>query len=145
MKTYTSIREAVSDLKARTGHGYVSYFVNGTQVGAADYRMAEGEETIYRSGLEIRAEYRRTVKSGGMYTTRDVYGNPRFIIHFLDLVHEDHPGDHCDKMEKARRMANKHGGRKYRGRVFGGGFVFQAYGLDLLIDELYNDIYKKDS
>lgn len=63
-----------------------------------------------------REEYRRTVKSGGMYTTRDV----------LDLVHEDHPGDHCDKMEKARRMANKHGGRKYRGRVFGGGFVFQA-------------------
>ena len=38
MKAYTSIREAVSDLKARTGHGYVSYFVNGTQVGAADYR-----------------------------------------------------------------------------------------------------------
>lgn len=46
-----------------------------------------------------REEYRRTVKSGGMYTTRDVYGNPRFIINFLDLVHEDHPGDHCDKME----------------------------------------------
>lgn len=80
-----------------------------------------------------------------MYTTRDVYGNPRFIIHFLDLVHEDHPGDHVDKMESARRMANKHGGRKYCGRVFGGGFVFQVYGLDLLIDELYNDIYKKDS
>lgn len=38
-----------------------------------------------------REEYRRSVKSGGMYTTRDVYGNPRFIIHFLDLVHEDHP------------------------------------------------------
>lgn len=52
-----------------------------------------------------REEYRRTVKSGGMYTTRDVYGNPRFIIHFLDLVHEDHPGDHCDKMESARRIA----------------------------------------
>lgn len=78
-----------------------------------------------------REEYRRTVKSGGMYTTRDVYGNPRFIIH-------------CDKMDSARRMANKHGGRRYRGRVFGGGFVFQAYGLDLLIDELYNDIYEKD-
>lgn len=56
MKAYTSIREAVSDLKARTWHGYVSYFVNGTQVGAADYRMTEGEETIYRSGFEIRAE-----------------------------------------------------------------------------------------
>ena len=92
-----------------------------------------------------REEYRQTVKSGGMYTTRDVYGNPRFIIHFLDLVHEDHPGDHWDKMESARRMANKPGRRKYRGRVFGGGFVFQVYGLDLLIDELYNDIYEKDS
>lgn len=92
-----------------------------------------------------REEYRRTVKSGGMYTTRDVYGNPRFIIHFLDLVHEDHPGDHCDKMDSARRMANKHGGRRYRGRVFGGGFVFQAYGLDLLIDELYNDIYEYET
>lgn len=41
-------------------------------------------------------------------------------------------------------MANKHGGRRYRSRVFGGGFVFQVYGLDLLIDELYNDIYEKD-
>lgn len=73
-----------------------------------------------------REEYRRTVKGGGMYTTRDVYGNPRFIIHFLDLVHEDHPGDHEDKMESARRMANKHGGRRYRGRVFGGGLRFSS-------------------
>lgn len=73
-------------------------------------------------------EYRRSVKSGGMYTTRDVYGNPRFIIHFLDLVHEDHPGDHCDKMESARRMANKHGGRRYRGRVFGGASFFKCTG-----------------
>lgn len=46
MKTYTSIREAVSDLKARTGHGYVSYFVNGTQVGAADYGI--GSSTTSR-------------------------------------------------------------------------------------------------
>lgn len=44
MKTYTSIREAVSDLKARTGHGYVSYFVNGTQVGAADYRWQKARK-----------------------------------------------------------------------------------------------------
>lgn len=47
-----------------------------------------------------REEYRRTVKSGGMYTTRDVYGNPRFIIHFLDLVHEDHPGDHIYEKDR---------------------------------------------
>lgn len=31
MKAYTGIREAASDLKARTGHGCVSCFVNGTQ------------------------------------------------------------------------------------------------------------------
>lgn len=36
-----------------------------------------------------REEYRRTVKSGGMYTTRDVYGNPRFIIHLIDKLYND--------------------------------------------------------
>lgn len=48
-----------------------------------------------------------------MYTTRDVYGNPRFIIHFLDLVHEDHPGDHVDKMESA----TAHGEQAWRETV----------------------------
>lgn len=33
---------------------------------------------------------------------------------------------------------------EYRRTVKSGGFVFQAYGLDLLIDELYNNIYEKD-
>lgn len=36
-------------------------------------------------------------------------------------------------------------GKGENGVFVGGGFVFQVYGLDLLIDELYNDIYKKDS
>ena len=56
MKTYKSIREAVNELKASVGFGYVAYFVNGIQVGAADYRSVEGTETIYRSGFVIKAE-----------------------------------------------------------------------------------------
>lgn len=73
-----------------------------------------------------REEYRRTVKSGGMYTTCDVYGNPRFIIHFLDLVHEDHPGDHCDKMESARRMRTSTAGVSIAAEYSAGASFFKC-------------------
>lgn len=56
MKTYESIREAVAELKSKTGQGRVVYFVNGRNVSAATYRATEGSEFIYRSGLEIHAE-----------------------------------------------------------------------------------------
>lgn len=56
MRTYESIREAVAELKSKTGHGHVAYFVNGRRASVAEYRAAEGPEFIYRSGLEIHAE-----------------------------------------------------------------------------------------
>lgn len=56
MKIYTNIQEARAELKAKTGSSRVIYFVNGQQVSASEYRQAEGQETIYRSGLEIHAE-----------------------------------------------------------------------------------------
>lgn len=68
-----------------------------------------------------------------MYTTRDVYGSTR-ITPATIAIKWNRPAGWRTSTEVFR----------YRGRVFGGGFVFQAYGLDLLIDELYNDIYEKD-
>ncbi|WP_304947926.1 hypothetical protein [uncultured Alistipes sp.] len=56
MKTYKSINEAVAELKLKTGHGRVLYFVDGLNVCAGTYRTAEGSELIYRSGFEIHAE-----------------------------------------------------------------------------------------
>lgn len=56
MEIYTSVQEAVADLKAKTGRAMVRYFINGREVPAGAWRTAEGEPLIYRSGLEIHAE-----------------------------------------------------------------------------------------
>lgn len=56
-------------------------------------------------------------------TSNDVNGNPRYIVHFLDIA---------DDYNTAHQIAKSCGGRKYTGRAFGGGFVFQSYSLDHL-------------
>lgn len=60
-------------------------------------------------------------------TTNDVNGNPRYVVHFLS-IHKDY--------ETACKMAKKIGGRKYRGKDFGGGIVFQSYNPDDLVKEI---------
>lgn len=56
METYKTINEAVKALKDATGHGYVRYFVNGSEVKAHEWRAATGKMVIYRNGLEVYAE-----------------------------------------------------------------------------------------
>lgn len=51
----------------------------------------------------------------------DVNGNPRYAIHFLNIA---------DNYERAIKLANKLGGRKYHTKSYGGGIVFQSYNLD---------------
>lgn len=51
----------------------------------------------------------------------DVYGNPRYVIHFLAFAND---------YETAWQRANSIGFRVYRGRDFGGGFVGQSYNLE---------------
>lgn len=50
----------------------------------------------------------------------DIYGNPRYVIHYLVL--------HNDYFE-ALKISRKFGGKAYRGSDFGGGIVFQSYSL----------------
>ncbi len=62
----------------------------------------------------------------------DVNGNPRYVIHFLQLLTEKEKAD--DSNIKARygiavHRANKIGGRKYHTKAYGGGIVFQSYNL----------------
>jgi len=71
----------------------------------------------------------------------DVNGNPRYVIHYLnlvpDLAHID-PWE-MDKYAVAVKRANKIGGRKYHTKGYGGGIVFQSYELrceEKAIDEL---------
>ena len=51
----------------------------------------------------------------------DVNGNPRYLVHFLSLGIK--PEDYGN--EKFRDFGLK----KYRGKWFGGGYVFQSYEL----------------
>lgn len=74
----------------------------------------------------------------------DMNGNPRVVVHFLDLLPPRQEGDHADLYEQARRIARRIGGRVYTGKDYGGGFVFQAYNLDNLferINYLCDDVY----
>lgn len=54
----------------------------------------------------------------------DANGNPRYIVHFLDLL-----SDNETSYDLAVKRANKIGGRKYNTKSYGGGIVFQSYSL----------------
>ena len=66
----------------------------------------------------------------------DVYGNPRYVTHFLSLLNEDEQT--LSNYNLAVKRANKLGGKKYRGSDFGGGIVFQCYNLDCLRKRIIN-------
>jgi len=49
--------------------------------------------------------------------THDINGNPRYVVHYLDVA-----GEGETYFQVSRRF-----GRKYRAKWFGGGIVFQSY------------------
>ena len=51
----------------------------------------------------------------------DVNGNPRYVVHYLAISR-----DYGEALAKSRLI----GGRKYMGKDFGGGIVFQSYSLE---------------
>lgn len=65
----------------------------------------------------------------------DVNGNPRYVIHFLELGVE--PADYG----KIKGLT------KYRAKWFGGGYVFQSYNIEMDLKNYYLPIianyYKK--
>lgn len=73
----------------------------------------------------------------------DVNGNPRYVIHFLDLLTADEIYNSnlslSQKFNIALTRSRQFGGKKYRGNDYGGGIVFQSYNTN----ELINDILKE--
>ena len=68
-------------------------------------------------------------------TTSDVYGNPRYIVHFTDFLTIDERNSYgLDNYSQlysiACKRANNIGGRKYTGRNYGGGIVLQSYNIE---------------
>ena len=57
----------------------------------------------------------------------DVYGNPRYVIHWLAFGTD---------YDQAKKVANSLGLRVYRGRDFGGGFVAQSYNIENTAEQI---------
>ena len=57
----------------------------------------------------------------------DVYGNPRYVIHWLAFGTD---------YDQAKKVANSLGFRVYRGRDFGGGFVAQSYNIENTAEQI---------
>ncbi len=68
----------------------------------------------------------------------DINGNPRYVIHFLNIIN-DSEGENLSISQKyifATNKVKKIGGKKYKGKDFGGGIVFQSYNTTILVNEL---------
>lgn len=57
----------------------------------------------------------------------DVYGNPRYVIHWLAFGTD---------YDQAKKVANSLGFRVYRGKDFGGGFVAQSYSIENTAEQI---------
>ena len=58
----------------------------------------------------------------------DVNGNARYVIHYLAFDIDNHDA------------VSKYGFRKYRGKAFGGGIVFQAVNLQDKVEYMVNHV-----
>ena len=57
----------------------------------------------------------------------DVYGNPRYVIHWLAFGTD---------YDQAKKVANSLGFRVYKGKDFGGGFVAQSYNIENTAEQI---------
>ena len=79
---------------------------------------------------------KETAKNGITFhrVNSDTYGNPRYVVHYLDLLTDAERNAPVtlgeSRFSLALSRAHKIGGAKYRGRDFGGGIVFQSYSID---------------
>jgi hypothetical protein len=64
----------------------------------------------------------------------DINGNPRYVIHFLQLSND---------YTRALYLAKQLGGKKFHNKQYGGGIVFQSYNTDILKENI-NDIKQRE-
>lgn len=61
----------------------------------------------------------------------DVNGNPRYVVHFMDLDIKLADYDNINKL---------YGFNKYRAKWFGGGIVFQSYNIADTLEYAYTQV-----
>jgi len=57
----------------------------------------------------------------------DINGNPRYVIHYLQLA---------DNYERALYLSRQLGGRKFHNKQYGGGIAFQSYNTEILAERI---------
>lgn len=65
----------------------------------------------------------------------DMYGNPRYVIHWLRFFNDDEP-QAVKTYDNALRRAKQWWGRKSHTKAFGGGVVFQCYNISGLAADI---------
>ena len=68
----------------------------------------------------------------------DVNGNPRYVVHFLDILNNEENSflPFSKKYDYALKKAKIIGGRKFHNKQFGGWIVFQSYNTDNLKEQI---------
>lgn len=66
--------------------------------------------------------------------TNDKNGNPRYVVHFLQLLNDEEKSfmNFSQWYAAALKKARKIGGRKFHNKQYGGGIVFQSFSVDEL-------------
>lgn len=95
-----------------------------------------------------------TIKDSLVRIKNDVNGNPRYVLHFLQMF----SGVENDRLRGAFSIEERYamavarakhiGGRKYSTKSYGGGVVFQSYNTDELAKkirslQLYTEVSKE--
>lgn len=74
----------------------------------------------------------------------DINGNPRYVFHFLDFLTDQERdnirGTFTNSITAMYNLActkaKSIGGKRYRGKDFGGGIVFQSYNIQETIKDI---------
>lgn len=101
----------------------VKQLLNGNHLSESE--LKEAKTLVYKLDNEIKSRLPQEIEY--IRVNSDVNGNPRFVCHFLNL---------SDNYERAIKLANKLGGRKFHNKQYGGGLVFSSYNLENLTKQI---------
>ena len=73
----------------------------------------------------------------------DIYGNPRYVIHFSSFLNDTEKENKLKNRHIAIYRAYKFGAKEYKGKDFGGGVVFQSYNIDSDIKRIKEIVNKE--
>lgn len=114
---------------SRTTLKYLKIFLN-EETSQGYLRKMDIEKMIEDNVFRLVQEYDLSTPYPSVDFKRvnsDVYGNPRYVCHFLNFAND---------YDEALRIAKEYGGRKFNNKQYGGGIVFQSYNIDELEEEI---------